>query len=510
MRQNKCEIVQDLLALYAEGETSAVTAEFVEEHLSSCDQCRRLLEEFRKPFFQASGQLTAVAAGTPEKPAAVFLIRLRRTFLVVLVLLALSVTGLASASYYAGKNVAMKDPAYARAEKLGLITPVGQTKQLGQSLLTVEGILFDVARTTVFYRMSPALDMLKEVEIEMRDQNGAYYPCYAGKGYRGEHFMAELAAIEPDAYTVSLIFTDRAGGEKAIFEIQADTVKLAGLTREISPGLKCETGGLKISLDRLVLGVSQSIAEFIVAAGPDSEVTGVGFGTGQPYSLGLGPDGQAHAASAGFSGPPPAPGGTAPPDQPSGSLVKPTVKGAPPVGVPLLIDQTNGKSAAYEGAKFMTLSSTGSVAGSFLFSALDVDSKMLKLSFLPLYAYRQTSPEEKVALAVPAAGEVLLGWTVTACGKEIVLDRLSVEGDRLCLYYSLPGQQGDFPAYLPDFRLADNEGRTLGFSRNTWENETGRVEISLTGPDRSALTLNLEAVGEKLSDVVFDRISAEN
>ncbi len=85
-----------------------------------------------------------------------------------------------------------------------------------------------------------------------------------------------------------------------------------------------------------------------------------------------------------------------------------------------------------------------------------------------------------------------------------------MEGDRLCLYYSLPGQQGDFPAYLPDFRLADNAGRTLGFSRNYWEKETGRVEISLTGPDRSALTLNLAAVGEKLSDVVFDRISAEN
>lgn len=99
---------------------------------------------------------------------------------------------------------------------------------------------------------------------------------------------------------------------------------------------------------------------------------------------------------------------------------------------------------------------------------------------------------------------------ITADGKEIYLDRLSVEGERLCLHYSLPGQQGNFPAYLPDFRLVDNEGRPLGHSRNFWEDETGRIEISLTEPGQRDLTLNLLAVGEKLPDVVFDRIPAEN
>ncbi|TEB10771.1 zf-HC2 domain-containing protein [Pelotomaculum propionicicum] len=509
MSESKCEIVQDLLALYAEGEVSAATAGFVEEHLSSCNECRRSLEEFQKPIFHAPGQLNSEINETREKTAAVFLVRLRRTFLMVLVLLALSAAGLASASYYAGKNVATRDPAYARAEKMGLITPVGQTKQLGQSWITVDGILFDAARTTVFYRMSPAQDMSGEIEIEMRDENGNYYPYFAGKGYRGEHFMAELAAIEPDARAVSLIFTDSAGSEKAVFDIQVDTVKLAGLTREISPELKSEAGGLKISLDKLVLGVSQSVVEFTVAVEPDSDVTGVGFGAGQPFSLGLGPDGQAHAAAAGFTGPPRGATG-APPDQPSGGPGRPAAKDAPPVGIPLLIDLTNGKSAAYEGAKYSTITSTGSVAGSFLFNALDVDAKKLKLSFPPLYAYRQTIPEEKVSLTIPTEGEVLLDRNITAGGKEIYLDRLSVEGERLCLYYRLPGQQGYFPVYLPDFRLEDNEGRPLGHSRNTWENETGRIEIYLTDPGQRDLTLNLAAVGEKLPDVVFDRIPVGN
>lgn len=510
MSESKCEIVQDLLALYAEGEVSEATARFVEGHLSSCDECSRLLEEFRKPIFHAPGQLNTEINETSEKTAAVFLVRLRRTLLMVLVLLALSATGLASASYYAGKNVAMRDPAYARAEKMGLITPVGQTKQLEQSQITVDGILFDAARTTVFYRISPAQDISGEIEIEMRDENGNYYPCFAGKGYRGEHFMCEFAAIEPEARAVSLIFTDSVSNAKAVFDIQVNTVKLAGLTRDISPGLKREAGGLKVSLDRFVLGVSQSIVEFTVAVEPDSDVTGVGFGTGQPYSLGLGPDGQAHSAAASFIGPPRGATGAPPADHTSGVPGRSAAKDAPPVGIPLLIDLTNGKSAAYEGAKYSTITTTGSVAGSFLFSALDVDAKDLKLSFPPLYSYRQTIPEEKVSLIIPTGGEVLLDRDITAGGKEFYLDRLSVEGERLCLYYSLPGQQGNFPAYLPDFRLVDNEGRPLGYSRNFWENETGRIEIQLMEPGQRDLTLNLVAVGEKLPGVVFNRIPAEN
>ncbi len=94
--------------------------------------------------------------------------------------------------------------------------------------------------------------------------------------------------------------------------------------------------------------------------------------------------------------------------------------------------------------------------------------------------------------------------------KEVYLDRLTVKGKRHCLYYSLPGQQGNFPAYLPDFRLDDDKGRLLGHSRNIWENETGRVEIQLMEPGQRELTLNLAAIGEKLPDVVFDRIPAGN
>lgn len=502
MSRKDCDIVQDLLALYAEGEVSTATAGFVEEHLSACDECRQLLEDFQKPIFPTPGRLTVMPGKKSEKPAAAFLARLRRTLMISLVLLVLTATGLASATYYAGKNVAMRDPAYARAEKMGLITPVRQTKQLGQSQVTIDGILFDTARTALFYRKSPGQDGHGEVEPEMQDDAGNIYPYFVGRGYRGEHFIAELAPVEPVAREVSVIFTDRTSGEKVVFEVPVDTMKLAGATREIRPDLKHEAGGLKINVDRLVLGVSQSIVEFSVAVQSGSDVTGVGFGVNSPLSLGLGPNGQARSAEARFNGPPrPSPSQGAGPGRPAPD--------APPVGVPFLIDLTNGKSAAFEGTKLNTVSSTGNVEGSFLFSALNEDAKNLKLSFPPLYVYRQSGADARVNLTLPAEGELLLSRSITAGGKEIYLDRLMVKGNEVTLHYSLPGQQGYFPAYLPDFRLEDETGRFQVRGRTTWEGETGKVELPIE-PGERLVNLVLAATGEKLPDIVLDKVPAQN
>lgn len=492
LNQNKCAVVQDLLALYAEGEVSAATAGFVEEHLAACSECRRLLEDFQRPIFHAPERLTTMPGKPPEKTAVAFLKRLRRTMLIALVLLVLTATGLASATYYAGKNVAMRDPAYAKAEKMGLITPVRQSKKLGESQIIVDGVLFDTARTAVFYRMSPGPDRNREIDIEMKDDAGINYPYFAGQGIKGEHFIAELAPVDIQAQEVEVIFTDRASGEKAVFQVPVDTLKLAGATREINPGLEYEAGGLKVSVDRLILGVSQSVVEFTIAAQPESGVTGVGFGVNSPLSLGLGPDGRAHSAAAGFFGPPrPAPD-------------------APPVGIPLLLDLTNGKSAPYEGAKFRTVTSTGAVEASFIFGSLDEDAGNLKLSFPPIYVYRQAGADAGVKLTLPEEGELLLGRTVFAGDKEIYLDRLTVKGSEVSLQYSLPGQHGYFPAYLPDFRLEDGAGRLTALGRTKWEGEIGKVDLHLFDPGVREVTLSLTAVGEKLPEITFDKVSAKN
>lgn len=47
MEKRVCDIVKDLMPSYAEGICSAATKEYVEEHIRTCEECRRVLEAYR-------------------------------------------------------------------------------------------------------------------------------------------------------------------------------------------------------------------------------------------------------------------------------------------------------------------------------------------------------------------------------------------------------------------------------------------------------------------------------
>lgn len=47
--RNECNIIRDILPLYAESMVSSDTADFVEEHLKSCDACRKEYEKAKEP-----------------------------------------------------------------------------------------------------------------------------------------------------------------------------------------------------------------------------------------------------------------------------------------------------------------------------------------------------------------------------------------------------------------------------------------------------------------------------
>ena len=48
MSMSNCNIVRDLLPLYADGETSEETSEMIKEHLSGCEDCRRAWHHYAK------------------------------------------------------------------------------------------------------------------------------------------------------------------------------------------------------------------------------------------------------------------------------------------------------------------------------------------------------------------------------------------------------------------------------------------------------------------------------
>ncbi|MCR5404596.1 MAG: zf-HC2 domain-containing protein [Butyrivibrio sp.] len=48
MKTDKCDIIQDLLPLYADKGLSQASRDFVEDHLPKCEECRRLYERMKK------------------------------------------------------------------------------------------------------------------------------------------------------------------------------------------------------------------------------------------------------------------------------------------------------------------------------------------------------------------------------------------------------------------------------------------------------------------------------
>lgn len=57
--ENKCNIIRDLLPLYAEGMVCSDTERFVEEHLAVCPECKAELEKLREPKPIEANDLTA-------------------------------------------------------------------------------------------------------------------------------------------------------------------------------------------------------------------------------------------------------------------------------------------------------------------------------------------------------------------------------------------------------------------------------------------------------------------
>lgn len=57
--ENKCNIIRDLLPLYAEGMVCSDSKHFVEEHLAKCPECRAELEKLREPKPIEANDLTA-------------------------------------------------------------------------------------------------------------------------------------------------------------------------------------------------------------------------------------------------------------------------------------------------------------------------------------------------------------------------------------------------------------------------------------------------------------------
>jgi hypothetical protein len=118
----------------------------------------------------------------------------------------------------------------------------------------------------------------------MADDSGKQYEQRRAKGWHGKYFMFEFepVGLETQELIVSLSL-DESQEHRAEYTFPVDVVKTAQYTKIIYPNQEKELSYLKITLDKAVLGVSESEFKLRFDWPIDNSVAGIGLGRGSAY-----------------------------------------------------------------------------------------------------------------------------------------------------------------------------------------------------------------------------------
>ncbi|KAF1084311.1 hypothetical protein SPSYN_02087 [Sporotomaculum syntrophicum] len=488
MTKYECEIIKDLLPLYADGVVSRATLEMVERHLTECASCRQLLNESTQPVFAKS----PAAKNSPITGIDKAWGRLRQVAAVFMACIIISASTIAWASYQAGRNMALRDPSFQQANDMDLFTEVNQTQKLGPYTITVDKILLDSARTTVFYSVDPQLEVDSNIHINLSDDKGVHYDPRGGRGIQGKYFVYDLEPVNLDAQKLALSFNDGATPGETQFVIPVDPTLVAQNTREIYPNLKKTIESVELALDRAVLGLSESTIFFRVRWPQDNtSIAGVGIGQDSPMYTVMGPNGPTSVESRGSSTPP------APMIKEYGAFL--------PGHWADLIDETNGRRIKLNETRTQTDPVTGGITGTFHFEPADPSARELKLTSPPLYLYRFPDQEQTMEFNCPRQGEQALNGVFSYENVTYSLEKAVIEDKQLVFYFSFEGT-GDKPPhyYRPEFRIKDQDLEFWhGHIRMEWL-EQNQLKISFPMPENDRVTLQLRSVGERMPKVDFE------
>jgi len=417
MTKSECQIIRDLIPLYADGVASEASLRLVEGHLAGCDQCRELLEECRRPAFPQWD----TSKNTLYPGAERFRGGLRRVAVVFMTGIIVLSSTIAWASYYAGRNMALRDPSFRQAEKMGLFTEVDRVEKYGPYQITVDRVLLDSARTTVIYRIQPELGNEDNLDLDMIDDKGVRYDPRGGRGIQGKYFIYDLEPVNLDAKKIILSFSNEQIPGEAKFEIPVDPTLVAQNTREIYPDLKVTSGPVDLAVDRAILGLTESIVSFRVRWPRDASIAGVGIGLDRPMYSTMGPNGPTSAESRVSRVPPE-------------SMIKDA--GAFPPGFWAdMVDETNGKRIKLKETSTRTDTVTGGIKGSFHFEPVEPSARELKLDFPPLFLYRFPETEQVMELSCPREGKLALSGSLHGGPVVFNLQQTEVAPPFLSLFF---------------------------------------------------------------------------
>lgn len=488
MRQKECSFIQELLPLYAENLVSEETTELIKEHLAGCTGCAQEWENFIRPLPDP----VALEKVTPEKGIENKLFqRLKKTAAAVVLLVIMSGAGLTYASYTAGKHVGTDDPAYRFAKELGLFTEIKQTKDLEDFQVTLDKGLFDSTRSILFINLSSSTNTIPQVNLA--DDSGRQYEQRRAKGWHNKYFMFEFEPVGLEAKELSVSLSpDESQEQRTEFTFPVDVVKTAQYTKVVYPNQEKKLSSLKITLEKAILGVSESEFKVRLDWPTDNTVAGIGLGRGSAYfptSVTKAPD------------IPPPPGMGAPPPGGLMSGYASTVginyrPQDPPINRPALYDLTGRQEVEVEGAEYRTTQFPCQVLATLKFAPVKQETEQLELLLPPVYLYKKVTESPKVQLNFEDKNELLLEKSVAFPQGKLIIEKAWLEKNQLYLSYRLETSAKP-ETIIPHFGLLDNQGMKQGSMR--FDREKSEVIIfSLYNEGTKEFALRLDSIGQLL------------
>lgn len=489
MKFKECNLIQELMPLFAENLLSEETAGFVKEHLAGCNSCTRVWEDFTRPLPDPM----PVEGHAPQKDIKI-LFRLKRTAAAVIMLLVLGVSGLAYASYTAGKHVGMDDPDYRFAQELGLFTEINQTGEIDGLRATLEKGLFDGTRSVLFLSLS---DESKNIPIaSLVDQAGHEYQFKSARGWQGKYFMLEFEPIGLEAreMTVSLAMdeTKRTKDVQTEFTFPVDVVKTVQHTKIVYPNKKKEIPGLDITLEKAVLGVSETEFKTYFDWPVDGSVAGLGIGRGSAYF-------PTSVVEAPVTPPPPDLAAPPPGGLMSGYAATFGINyrtGGPPSSRPALYDMTSRQEIEVQQGEYSTTQFPCQIEAVLKFAPVKKETESLELLLPPVYLYEWVKDSPRVHLDFGEVDELYPGEGIGFPGGRVVIEKARLEEGRVFMNYSMENPERSVTV-LPHFKLVDPQENRQGRMHYDWE-DPQLIFFSLLDEEARDFYIILDSIGRLL------------
>ncbi len=112
--ENKCKIVQDLLPTYIESLTSGETNTFINEHIDSCKECKKIYENMKEEIENKNIEDTEIINEIKKYKTRVNLIK--AIFITIILIIIFSIIGTISYRFYVVKKAYVRNTNYKEFE----------------------------------------------------------------------------------------------------------------------------------------------------------------------------------------------------------------------------------------------------------------------------------------------------------------------------------------------------------------------------------------------------------